>query len=60
MSENLMDGSALKNREGMKVACPLCGKALPVRIVELRGSLRYTILCRSCKRMSEVEIRDIQ
>ncbi len=43
----------------IKVACPQCGKALPVRIMELEGRLRYSIVCRNCKAMSEVEIRDI-
>lgn len=46
--------------KGIKVACPLCGKALPLRIVRLEGRLRYTILCKGCKQLSEVEIKDIR
>lgn len=42
----------------IKVACPRCGKALPLRILELKGSLRYSILCRNCKETSEVEIKN--
>ncbi len=53
-----MDGKMKTDRE-VKVVCPQCGKALPVRIMELEGRLRYSIVCRSCKAKSEVEIRDI-
>lgn len=44
-------------KKDIKVACPQCGKALPVRILELNGRLRYSIVCRNCKAKSEVEIQ---
>lgn len=45
-------------RKEVKVVCPQCGKALPVRILELNGRLRYSLVCRNCKAKSEVEIRE--
>lgn len=53
-------GKVTREAKGVKVACPLCGKALPLRIVSLQGRLRCTILCKSCKQLSEVEIKDIR
>ena len=47
------------SKKEVKVVCPQCGKALPVRIIELKGRLRYSIVCRNCKAKSEVEIKDI-
>lgn len=46
--------------EYRKIACPCCGKALPVRILHLEGTLRYSVVCRNCKQKSEVEIREGQ
>ena len=45
-------------KKEVKVVCPQCGKALPVRILELEGRLRYSIVCHNCKAKSEVEIRE--
>lgn len=44
----------------MKIVCPLCGKATNVGIKHLEGTLRYSLRCRSCKKISEVEIKDIR
>lgn len=46
-------------KKEIKVACPQCGKALPIRILKLEGRLRYSIVCHNCKAKSEVEIQDI-
>lgn len=46
------------SRKYTKVVCPRCGKAIPVRILDLHGSLRYSISCKNCKEISEVEIRN--
>lgn len=46
-------------RKEVKLVCPQCGKALPVRIIELEGRLRYSLVCHKCKAKSEVEIKDI-
>lgn len=43
-----------------KVVCPNCGKAMPIRIMELRGILKYSILCKGCKQVSVVEVKDIE
>lgn len=43
-----------------KIVCPVCGKATNVSIKHLDGTLRYSLRCRSCKTISEVEIRDIR
>lgn len=43
----------------IKVVCPQCGKVLPVRIIELKGKLRYSIVCHRCKAKSEIEIENI-
>jgi len=43
-----------------RVCCPNCGKFLKVRILELRGTLRYSLYCTSCKRSSVVELSDIK
>lgn len=52
----------MDEKKGIKkevtVVCPQCGKALPVRIIELKGRLRYSIVCRNCKAKSEVEIQE--
>jgi transcription elongation factor Elf1 len=45
-------------RKEVKLVCPQCGKALPVRILELKGKLRYSLVCRNCKAKSEVEIQE--
>lgn len=45
-------------RKEVKLVCPQCGKALPVRILELKGRLRYSLVCRNCKAKSEVEIQE--
>jgi len=37
-----------------KVACPRCGKVLPIRITRLVGDLTYTLRCPECKRVTEV------
>lgn len=42
-----------------KLACPACGKALPVRIVKLSGEMRCTVRCPRCGRVSVVEMKDI-
>lgn len=47
-----------KETEYIKVACPCCGKALPMRILDLKGTLRYSVKCRNCKQESEVEIKN--
>jgi len=43
-----------------RVCCPNCGKFLKVRILELRGTLRYSLYCTSCKQSSVVELSDIK
>lgn len=43
-----------------KIVCPVCGKATNVGILKLDGVLRYSLKCRSCKQVSEVEIKDIR
>lgn len=43
-----------------RVCCPNCGKFLKVRILELRGTLRLSLYCTSCKRPSVVELKDIK
>ena len=43
-----------------KIVCPQCGKATNVSIKHLEGTLRYSLRCRSCKKISEVEIKDIR
>lgn len=43
-----------------KLVCPMCGKALPVRIVRLTGEMRCTVRCPRCGRTSSVEMKDIQ
>ena len=43
-----------------KIVCPICGKATNVGILKLDGVIRYSLKCRSCKKVSEVEIKDIQ
>lgn len=42
-----------------KLTCPMCGKALPVRIVRLSGEMRCTIRCPRCGRTSVIEMKDI-
>ena len=42
-----------------KLACPACGKSLPVRIVRLSGEMRCTVRCPRCGRVSVVEMKDI-
>ncbi|MEZ3418354.1 MAG: hypothetical protein K1V99_03155 [Bacteroidales bacterium] len=37
-----------KDRRYRKVVCPMCGKAFPVRILELNGTLRYSLRCKEC------------
>lgn len=49
-----------KEKRVMKIVCPRCGKATNVAIIHLDGILRFSLRCRSCKKESEVEIRDIQ
>ncbi len=41
-----------------KIACPQCGKPFPVRIIQLNGRLRYSIRCKSCGKISEIEIEN--
>lgn len=48
-----------KDRRYRKVVCPMCGKAFPVRILELNGTLRYSLRCKECGGESEIEIKDI-
>ena len=43
-----------------RVCCPNCGKYMKVRILELRGELRFSLHCPSCKQQSTVELKDIQ
>jgi transcription elongation factor Elf1 len=43
-----------------KIVCPICGKATNVGILKLDGVIRYSLKCRNCKKVSEVEIRDIR
>lgn len=43
-----------------KIACPRCGKPLPVRIISLKGKLRYSLKCKNCGKVSEIEIEDIK
>jgi transcription elongation factor Elf1 len=52
-----MDREKTAQKE-MKVVCPQCGKALPIRFLRLEGRLRYSIVCHGCKAKSEVEIQD--
>lgn len=49
-----------KEQKLRKIICPVCSKATNVAIMKLDGVLRYSLKCRSCKTVSEVEIRDIQ
>jgi uncharacterized Zn finger protein len=48
-----------KDTRLIKIVCPQCGKATNVNIVHLEGVLRYSLRCRSCKKVSEVTIKDI-
>lgn len=41
-----------------KIACPQCGKPFPVRILHLEGKLRYSVKCKACGKISEVEIEE--
>lgn len=45
-----------KDKNVVKVTCPYCGKALPVRILEFSGKLRYSVRCNECKRLGEVTV----
>lgn len=50
----------MENEEkGTQVRCPLCGKTFPVRVKELRGTLRLSVRCPHCKRISEIALQDI-
>ena len=49
-----------KEQKLRKIVCPVCGKATNVGIIRLDGVIRYSLKCRSCKNISEVEIKDIQ
>jgi transcription elongation factor Elf1 len=49
-----------KEQKLRKIICPRCGKATNVGIIKLDGVLRYSLKCRACKEVSEVEIKDIQ
>ena len=46
--------------KGVQISCPLCGKRFPVRVQELVGKLRVSIRCPNCKRVSEIQLQDIQ
>ena len=43
----------------VQVRCPLCGKAIPVRVKSLVGRLTLSIRCPQCKRVSSIELQDI-
>lgn len=45
--------------KGIQVRCPLCGKTFPVRVKELKGVLRLSVRCPQCKRVSSLELQDI-
>ena len=45
--------------KGVQVRCPLCGKTFPVRVKELKGVLRLSVRCPQCKRVSSLELQDI-
>lgn len=47
------------NQMHTKIVCPQCGKPFPVRILKLEGKIRYSVKCKSCGRISEIEIEDI-
>lgn len=49
----------MKPGRAAKLACPACGKALPVRIVKLAGEMRCTVRCPRCGRVSVIEMKDI-
>ena len=50
---------AEREENGVQVRCPLCGKAFPVRVNELKGTLRLSVRCPQCKRISEIVLQDI-
>lgn len=39
-----------------KIVCPRCGKALPLRIIELEGKIKLSLICKNCKQRSEITI----
>lgn len=47
------------NKKGVQVHCPLCGKTFPVRVDTLKGKLRLSVRCPQCKRVSSLELQDI-
>ena len=48
------------DNRGVQINCPLCKKPFPVRVQELVGSLRLSVRCPHCKRISEITLRDIR
>lgn len=45
---------------GVQLSCPLCGKTFPVRVERLEGKVRLSVRCPNCKRVSVIELQDIQ
>ena len=41
-----------------KIACPQCGRPFPVRILDLKGKIRFSVKCKSCGKVSEIAIGD--
>lgn len=46
----------IEEKKYTKIVCPRCGKAFPVRIISLNGTLRYSVRCPECKKVSEITI----
>ena len=51
---------AERENTGVQINCPLCGKPFPVRVQSLEGTLRLSIRCPHCKRVSEIRLQDIR
>lgn len=45
--------------KGAQINCPLCGKPFPVRVKKLDGWLHLSVRCPHCKRVSNIELKDI-
>lgn len=46
--------------KGVQVVCPRCRKQFPVRVQELSGTIRLSVRCPNCKKVSEIILQDIK
>lgn len=53
-------GMSQEKKTYIEVRCPSCGKFVGIRILELSGTLRYSLRCKNCKQISTVELSDIK